>query len=1455
MRIFKKAISILVLLMLVCVPLTVMAPQADAAQINQLHIPWQTNPLYEGIIDTSVSVQSPVLNATQEQTETEYLEFSEAALYIRKQMLQRNNSFSVGVISETHSTDAEYMQFVESIVAQAIAHTGVPNEGDYLKWHYSGCSCDVFDDSNGNITLSFSMQYYTTAEQEAIVDKEVDKILKTLNLQGKSDYEKLLAVYEYICSNVEYDHAAVENPNENLLAFTAYGALVENSAVCQGYANLLYRLILELDIDSRVISGMGGGIGHAWNIVRLDGLYYNLDATWDAGQTTYRYFLKSESSFLDHVRDEEYTTNEFHTQYPMSTASYSEETDITDLIAALPKISDPLGTKYYFYNQLSDIEKVLYWKLTEATWENPIITISGLDNYTIEELELFAERSLTALLSDQPRYALLWQRSGFFWYEFEKGTLVFSPLQETGSSDYIIRKANARAQEIVETVGMEGDLYSRTKDLIGIMTTEMEMERIFEFVPAARARLINSTCAGCLAYGVGIFGSYADTFKILCDELEIPCVIIGSEERTWNFVRLEDNCWYFVDTSTHVPDDWNYYIIGSDSPNYNKEPHYCESEWYLGRVGFFTFPDLHTETYVYSGNYKPSYHKATTQFVEPEPTYRYLINEDNTSCTIVAYEGPQKGGLIIPEKVDGYVVTGIGECAFFACRGFTGDLIIPDTVTRVEDYAFTNCKGMTGNLQLSANLEYIGAGAFQNNKFSGQLVLPDTLQRINSNAFKFCENFTGDLRIPDGVEEISNAFSFCSGLDGTLYLPDSIDWFSVWSDVPFAGTKFTSIAVNPQSTKYAIYDGVLYSKDMKTLLYSPNGKPGVLIVPAGVEVIAKYACYLNEGLEGVLLPDGLKEIGMSAFKDSKISGNLVIPNTVEIIGSYAFSSCENLTGNLTLPEGIQTIESSAFFSPFTGDLYIPDSVTTIREWGLKGDFDGKVHMSESIETIERYAIYGDFSNTLTLKDSDVFLAENAFTGAWFKHFECNCGVEFIKNYNSQYCSRCGGGYYDVKPVSINTQPKTGYAQMGKSVKVTVEAEGKDLTYQWYVKNAGASKYVKSSVTSAAYSAKMSDKVKGRRVYCVITDKYGDSVQTKTVMLREAVSIVTEPKTTYAKSGETAKVTVEASGDELSYQWYVKNAGSDKYSKSSITKSTYSVKMSEKVNGRRVYCVVTDKYGKTVQSKSVLLREAVSIVTEPKTTYAQSGKTAKVTVEASGDELTYQWYIKNAGGSKYSKSSVTSATYTAKMSDKVKGRRVYCVITDQYGNSVQSKTVLLREAVSIVTEPKATYAKSGKTAKVTVEASGDELTYQWYIKNAGAEKYSKSSVTSSAYSVTMSNMVHGRRVYCVVTDKYGKTAQTKTVLLRMAATITTQPKNVTVEEGKTAKVTVKAVGDALTYQWYIKNEGASKFSKSTVTSATYSCKMSVKADGRQVYCVVTDKYGKTVKTNTVTLKMK
>ena len=146
--------------------------------------------------------------------------------------------------------------------------------------------------------------------------------------------------------------------------------------------------------------------------------------------------------------------------------------------------------------------------------------------------------------------------------------------------------------------------------------------------------------------------------------------------------------------------------------------------------------------------------------------------------------------------------------------------------------------------------------------------------------------------------------------------------------------------------------------------------------------------------------------------------------------------------------------------------------------------------------------------------------------------------------------------------------------------------------------------------------------------------------------------------------------------------------------------------------------------------AVKAQSACKIVTQPKTTYAKNGETVKVTVKASGKGLKYQWYIKNDGATKYTKTSVTSATYSVKMSSTTNKRSVYCIVKDQYGNSVKSNVVQLRMKATITTQPKTTYAGSGATAKVTVKAAGNGLKYEWYFKNAGATKYTKASTTSS-----------------------------------------------------------------------------------------------------------------------------
>ena len=245
----------------------------------------------------------------------------EAAKEVRKCMTARQESFSVCVNTQGVASK----EWIASIMELALEHTGDPKEGDYLAWQFSKWSGSVRSDftySGYEHTITFKVTYYTTAEQEAEVDAAVAQLLKELNVSGKGNYEKIKAVYDYLCDNVTYDYDNLDNDNY-LLKHTAYAALINKKAVCQGYAVLMYRLLLELGVSNRVIVGVSSGGDHAWNIAKIGDLYYNLDATWDAGESQYSFFLRSRENFVDHLRYLEYETLAFHKTYPMSASDYT----------------------------------------------------------------------------------------------------------------------------------------------------------------------------------------------------------------------------------------------------------------------------------------------------------------------------------------------------------------------------------------------------------------------------------------------------------------------------------------------------------------------------------------------------------------------------------------------------------------------------------------------------------------------------------------------------------------------------------------------------------------------------------------------------------------------------------------------------------------------------------------------------------------------------------------------------------------------------------------------------------------------------------------------------------------------------------------------------------------------------------------------------------------------------
>ena len=446
-------------------------------------------------------------------------------------------------------------------------------------------------------------------------------------------------------------------------------------------------------------------------------------------------------------------------------------------------------------------------------------------------------------------------------------------------------------------------------------------------------------------------------------------------------------------------------------------------------------------------------------------------------------------------------------------------------------------------------------------------------------------------------------------------------------------------------------------------------------------------------------------------------------------------------------------------------------------------------------------------------------------------------------------------------LAITQQPKSVTVYNGETAKVTIQATGEGLQYQWFVKMPTSSSYQKGSQTGTTYSVKMTDARAGMKVCCKVTDKYGNSITSGVATLNQGttLAITQQPKSVTVYNGETAKVTVKAAGDGLQYQWYVKMPTSSSYQKSSQTGTAYAVTMNDSRNGMKVCCKITDKYGRSVTSNAVTLSKntALAITQQPKSVSVASGAAAKVTVKAVGEGLTYQWFVKMPTSSSYVKGSQTGTTYSVTMNDSRNGMKVCCKITDKYGKSVTSEVATLKQvtALTITQQPRSVTVAPGEAAKATVKASGEGLTYQWYVKMPTSSSYSKSSQTGTTYSVAMNESRNGMMIFCKVTDKYSNSINSSIVTLKMATplAITQQPKSVAVAIGSTARVTVKAVGDGLTYQWFYKNAGGTDFLTSSQTTATYSVKMTESCVGRQLCCMITDQYGNILISNTVTLK--
>ncbi|MBQ8912533.1 MAG: hypothetical protein IJ054_00620 [Lachnospiraceae bacterium] len=141
-------------------------------------------------------------------------------------------------------------------------------------------------------------------------------------LKSDTDYETVQNVHDYLIKNFEYDKKTI------FVNHTDIDGFKDKQMVCSGYSLAAYNLLNQAGIPTRVITGYGGDgrpdeTNHMWNMVCLDGKWYNMDITWDdtnGKMPTYNYFLKNDKDFPMHLRRGKYDNDYF--KYSLSETSY-----------------------------------------------------------------------------------------------------------------------------------------------------------------------------------------------------------------------------------------------------------------------------------------------------------------------------------------------------------------------------------------------------------------------------------------------------------------------------------------------------------------------------------------------------------------------------------------------------------------------------------------------------------------------------------------------------------------------------------------------------------------------------------------------------------------------------------------------------------------------------------------------------------------------------------------------------------------------------------------------------------------------------------------------------------------------------------------------------------------------------------------------------------------------------
>ncbi|GLC89816.1 DUF5050 domain-containing protein [Lysinibacillus piscis] len=212
---------------------------------------------------------------------------------VEKQIAQFNKTFDV-----TYTGKLEWEQFEQQLndINSLLSYVDPYTAGYFLNYDW-----EAWEDKDGYL-VEFQITYLTDAKKEKKVDAFVQAFAEDYITEDMTDLQRAKAVNDYVVQLATYTEAGSTEGQ------SVYELISEETAVCQAYALLAYRLFLEAGLNANYVYGYSDDELHAWNLVEVDNHWYHVDTTWndidpsEPYAITYEYFLVNDETLSkDHL--------------------------------------------------------------------------------------------------------------------------------------------------------------------------------------------------------------------------------------------------------------------------------------------------------------------------------------------------------------------------------------------------------------------------------------------------------------------------------------------------------------------------------------------------------------------------------------------------------------------------------------------------------------------------------------------------------------------------------------------------------------------------------------------------------------------------------------------------------------------------------------------------------------------------------------------------------------------------------------------------------------------------------------------------------------------------------------------------------------------------------------------------------------------------------------------------